>query len=596
MLQSMRNKQKSIIFVTAVLFILGMALMGVVDTFQKKHYVGKIGSHKIKLKDYDALLKNDITSWYQENEGKEIDTKTMKSLNDQLWNRYINNFIYEKEVKKRRIKVTDEDVENKFVNDPPEYIKQAPIFMTDGKFDKDKYLQVLVSGEPDLSFLEQQIRNQLPKELVYEDIKSDTTVTDEDVLAKYKEDNDKADADIIFFGTDKIKDVTVTDEQINDYYNENKDKYKKGPVRKLKFVKIEMKPSEKDEQEVLERIQEVRDDALKGTDFAELAKEFSEGPSKDNGGDLNYFTRDRMEKPFSDAAFALKVGEISEPVLTKFGWHVIKLEDRRKNKDGQEEVRARHILMEVHASQETADQMEETANNFFAEAKNIGLEKAADAAKLEVSETAEFQENARYVREINNNYNLIQFAYAGKEGDISELEKDSDGNYYIAQISLVKGDHYSDLDQVKDQIKMTIEREKKLELAKAKAEEFAAKHKKEEYFAAAEKEGWEVLNQKDITAVKYISKVGKDEDFNKAILALEKDGITDLMKGDNGAYIAKVTSRSKPDMEKFEKEKESLKETAVTRAQNQYINNWYNKTKKELKISDDRRKYYQYLN
>ncbi len=596
MLQSMRNKQKSIIFVTAVLFILGMALMGVVDTFQKKHYVGKVGSHKIKLKEYDALLKNDISNWYQENKDKEIDTKTMKSLNDQLWSRYINNFIYEKEVKKRHIKVTDEDVQNKFVNDPPEYIKNAPVFMTDGKFDNEKYQEALISGQPDLSFLEPHIREQLPKELVYEDIKSDTTVTDEDVLAKYKEDNDKADADIIFFGTDKITDVKVTDEQISAYYDENKDKYKKGPVRQLKFVKIELKPSEKDEQEVLERIKEVREEAVNGTDFAELAKEYSEGPSKDNGGDLNYFTRDRMVTPFSDAAFALKVGEISEPVLTKFGWHVIKLEDRRKNKDGKEEVRARHILMEVHASQETADMMEEKANQFFADAGKLGLEKAADNAKLEVGETAEFQENARYVREINNNYNLIQFAYAGKEGDLSELEKDSDGNYYVAEISMVKGDHFSPLDKVKDQIKMTLERDEKLEQVKAKAEEFAKKYKKEEYFAAAEKEGWEILNQKDITSVKYISKVGKDEEFNKAVLALEKDGITDLVKGDNGAYIAKVTKRTKPDMDKFEKEKDQLKEAALTRAQNQYVNNWYNKTKNDLKVVDNRRKYYQYLN
>ena len=596
MLQSMRNKQKSIIFVTAVLFILGMALMGVVDTFQNKHYVGKIGSQKIKLKDYDALLKNDISSWYQENKDKEIDTKTMKSLNDQLWNRYINNYIYEKEVKKRRIKVTDEDVINKFVNDPPEYIKNAPVFMTDGKFDNEKYQQALATGEPDLGFLEQHIRDQLPKEKVYEAIKQDTIVTDEDVLAKYKEDNDKADAEIIFFGTEKIKDVTISDDQISKYYNENKEDYKKGPVRQLKYVKLELKPSEKDEQEVLERIKEIRDEAVNGGNFAELAKEYSEGPSKDNGGDLNYFTRDRMVKPFSDAAFALKIGEISEPVLTKFGWHIIKLEDRRKDKDGKEEVRARHILMEVHTSQETADGFEQKANDFYAESQKNGLEKAAEKAGFDVKETAEFQENARYVREINNNYNLIQFAYKGNKGDLSELEKDSDGNFYIAEISVVKGDHYDPLDKVKEQIKMKLDRDEKLAQVKAKADEFAKKFKKEEYFDAAKKEGWEVLTQKDITAVKYISKVGKDEDFNKAVLELEENGVTELFKGNNGAYIARVTKRVKPDMEKYEKEKDKLKETAITRAQSQYVNNWYNKTKKELSIDDNRRKYYQYLN
>ena len=66
-----------------------------------------------------------------------------------------------------------------------------------------------------------------------------------------------------------------------------------------------------------------------GGDFVELAKKRSKGPSGAGGGDLGYFDRDAMVAPFSDAAFKLKKGKISAPVKTQFGWHVIKLEDRR---------------------------------------------------------------------------------------------------------------------------------------------------------------------------------------------------------------------------------------------------------------------------
>jgi len=70
--------------------------------------------------------------------------------------------------------------------------------------------------------------------------------------------------------------------------------------------------------------------ALKnGGDFVELAKQRSKGPSGAGGGDLGYFDRDAMVEAFSDAAFKLKKGKISDPVKTQFGWHVIKLEDRR---------------------------------------------------------------------------------------------------------------------------------------------------------------------------------------------------------------------------------------------------------------------------
>ena len=67
-----------------------------------------------------------------------------------------------------------------------------------------------------------------------------------------------------------------------------------------------------------------------GADFVTLAKEKSIEPgAKDSGGDLGYFTADKMVKPFADAAFAMKVGEISNPIQTQFGWHIIKVEDRR---------------------------------------------------------------------------------------------------------------------------------------------------------------------------------------------------------------------------------------------------------------------------
>jgi len=92
----------------------------------------------------------------------------------------------------------------------------------------------------------------------------------------------------------------------------------------------------------------------KGADFATLAKEKSKDPSSSEGGDLGYFTRDRMVPEFADAAFKLQVGQISDPVKTEFGWHIIKLEDKRtrpipefdKVKDQLETMVARKALSE----------------------------------------------------------------------------------------------------------------------------------------------------------------------------------------------------------------------------------------------------------
>jgi peptidyl-prolyl cis-trans isomerase C len=81
----------------------------------------------------------------------------------------------------------------------------------------------------------------------------------------------------------------------------------------------------KTEQEAKDLVKQLKG----GADFVELAKKSSDGPSAQTGGDLGYFARGQMVKPFEDIAFALKPGEVSAPVQTEFGWHVIKVEDKR---------------------------------------------------------------------------------------------------------------------------------------------------------------------------------------------------------------------------------------------------------------------------
>lgn len=116
------------------------------------------------------------------------------------------------------------------------------------------------------------------------------------------------------------KQITITDAQIADFYNKNRSTYSTPPQVRARHILVKTKP----EAEAIEA------QLAKGADFATLAKKFSTDPgSKDAGGELGWFQATQMVKPFSDEAFSLNVGQISPPINTPFGWHIIQVEGKR---------------------------------------------------------------------------------------------------------------------------------------------------------------------------------------------------------------------------------------------------------------------------
>ena len=119
---------------------------------------------------------------------------------------------------------------------------------------------------------------------------------------------------------EQLSEAALNDEAIQKYYDENIGSAKGNVEVRARHILLE---TEEDALAVVEEIES-------GGNFEQLARDRSTGPSAPAGGDLGYFTRDAMVAPFAEAAFAMAVGEVSEPVRTRFGWHVIKVEDRRE--------------------------------------------------------------------------------------------------------------------------------------------------------------------------------------------------------------------------------------------------------------------------
>jgi peptidyl-prolyl cis-trans isomerase C len=142
---------------------------------------------------------------------------------------------------------------------------------------------------------------------------------------------------------DKVK---VSDRDVQDFYDKNKDKYVEEEQVRARhiLVKVPKEASAADDAKLKGKADEALKRAKKGEDFATLAKELSDDGSKQDGGDLGFFPRGRMVGPFEEAAFALQPNQISDVIRTQFGYHIIKVEERKAGRalpfaEAQEQVK-----------------------------------------------------------------------------------------------------------------------------------------------------------------------------------------------------------------------------------------------------------------
>lgn len=238
-------------------------------------------------------------------------------------------------------KITDKDLQIKIDSLPAQYVS----FYSSAE-GKRKLLDQLVQQK--LFYLEAKSKN-------YE---QDADV--QDALEKMKE-------EVLtnYYLKKEMEKITVSDKEINDYYQQNKSNFLAEASVKASHILV------KDEAQAKDLISKIKN----GGNFEQLAKEHSTCPSGKNGGDLGYFSKGQMVKPFEDAAFALKTGEMTEnPVQTQFGWHIIKVTDKKEAKQQDlSEIKGEIRSSLVYEKQkQKLNELSENAKRKFAVSKNEG--------------------------------------------------------------------------------------------------------------------------------------------------------------------------------------------------------------------------------
>ncbi len=196
----------------------------------------------------------------------------------------------------------------------------------------------LVPEEYKAYYQEDQLKKEIEAKLLEQKVlKAEAIALNYDQEEKYQIELEKTKANLLASRLieDKIMNsVEVTDEDLQKFYDENKDKFMQGESVKARHILINTRDiTEEEKAKAKVKAEEILKRALAGEDFATLAVETSEGPTGPNGGDLGWFEKGRMVKPFEDAAFAGEVGKVyGELVETMFGYHIIYVEGKQEEK------------------------------------------------------------------------------------------------------------------------------------------------------------------------------------------------------------------------------------------------------------------------
>ena len=363
--------------------------------------------------------------------------------------------------------------------------------------------------------------------------------------------------------------ISVSDSQIEEHYRSHLQDYRSEEEVRARHILVKpVTPDAAGDEAARARASQIRKEALKpGADFAALARQYSEDDgSKAAGGDLGFFPRARMVEEFSQAAFALEPGGVSEPVRSQFGYHVIKVEERRP------------------AGQKPLEEVRELIRNTIADslADGEGSRRAAalrekiDAAKLTTEEqwkalvddvvtsnVTPFFERTDFIPGFGRDPEMMAEVFAAKEGFIGGPRRTSRG-WIVYRVVAVRKAGVTPFEEAKLQALEAVKRQKALEAVAAELEGRRAGLVAGDLEAAATALGGQVEKFADHRRGAAISGVGASQALDAAVFTTPVGGLTPVVKiADRGATVIRVTAQTLADAAQLERDRASLRDSLV---------------------------------
>jgi len=576
MMSAMRKHYKKILIVIMLVVIPPLMFFGVFrrtgPTQRQVEYAAVVDGVSIPMETYYRRL-SQLEKEYREQFGDmwNAETAQMLGLPQQVFDRIVGEVLVRNEVNRLDVAVSQQAVDNA--------LRALPEFKTAGKFDPQKYNRIIQTPGIRWDDVRDQLRAQLGMSALVNNVAAAARVTPTEISDEYVRRNEQVEVKYLALTPTMLLDETVVAaEEVQTRYNDNPDSYSLPDQRRISYVQIPIKPSEQDVAATKERAAAVLEKARAGEDFAELAIQYSEGPSGPRGGDLGTFTKDKMVAEFSEAAFALEPDGISDLVETTFGIHIIKVEEKSTSASGEPQVRARHILFKSTTSDETIDQLFSQAKSIVSESgkEDGSFELAAEAAGYEVASTDLFRAETRFLPGLGSVADIVPRAFEMEVGDVAEPVRIGDTSYVVFRLDEEKPAHVQPFEDVKDRIEAQLKSERAGEMIEPRIREIAGKITSLDELEQVEPEmARNVRTSRPFSRADTVPGVGRSPEFIDAAFTLAEGVLSDpIIVGSRAAALLEVVGRTEADMDKLAEQKDEIKQTLLQDKQTKLVADW----------------------
>lgn len=528
MLQLIRDRaQGIIIWIIVGLVILAMSSF-ILNSYlggSVKTYVAKVNDQKISDRQYQIAFNN-----YEQRMRKMLGSSFSKFFNADMMrqnviNGLVTNALMQQLTKAAGFRASPDQIASA--------VEKEPAFKVNGKFSRERYKQLLAQVGYTPAQYESEIADSLVQNQFINGVESTAFVLKSQAAEYLRLEQQQREVGYLLVNMpDLRKTVSVSDKEIKDYYEAHLSAFmtdEQVQVSYLDLSKQELAKGVKvDDADLREyynnhkanyttedyaaarkKIEKIAARIKKGESFAKLAKKYSQDPgSARKGGDLGFFSRGMMVKPFEEAAFKLKIGQVSKPIRTQFGYHLIKLIAIRNN--GKEERRVRHILIKpvkkiesfekAKAQIKHAVQLQRADKIFYQDADKLdrltyeyqdSLDPAAERIGLKVQVSPFFSRHGG--TGIWHNQDVVKAAFSDdvlKGGLNSDMVKITEHHMLVLRLKEHKPAAQKPLAKVKQQIKALLQTQKATQEASALAQKYVdeiSKHSKPAKLAAENK-------------------------------------------------------------------------------------------------------------